>query len=656
VARATTTVVQGDCLDEASVNRALAGVDTAYYLVHSMAAGAHFEGLDQRAALNFGLAAARAGVRRIIYLGGLGEDAASLSRHLKSRAETGNTLRAAGVPVVEFRASIVIGAGSLPFEMIRALVERLPVMICPRWVDTPTEPIAVDDVIAYLVAALDLREDGHSVFEIGGPEVVSYGDLMRCYARLRGLRRVLLPVPVITPHLSGLWLGLVTPAQARIGRALVEGLRNATVVRSDTARRTFGITPVPLHEAVARAVSEDRTYFKTDRRTVIVDVPPVEAFAPIRRIGGDAGWYFGKGLWRLRAWFDRCIGGVGMTGGRRDSDLCEVGDTIDGWTVEAFEPDRRLRLVAGMKLPGQGWLEFEVTPIDSGRRSLISQTATFDPRGVLGRAYWGAVLPLHAFMFRGMLQGLARRAAGGKRTRLATAALLLCAVALVPETSHSQPNGPVRTVQSVDLDRYAGDWFEIGRFPNRFQRRCVGDVTASYARRSDGKLDVINRCRTGGESIAARGVARVADDTGARLKVRFAPAALSFLPFVWGDYWILGLAGDYSWAVIGSPDREYLWVLARTPTLGADAFELAIAVARANGFDVDRLERTAPRESSQELTFLPIPFRERRDASDSPRPAFAIITSVDLTIASASSPRRSLRARTASAVMTAVSD
>ena len=182
-----------------------------------------------------------------------------------------------------------------------------------------------------------------------------------------------------------------------------------------------------------------------------------------------------------------------------------------------------------------------------------------------------------------------------KRSRLAhaTAVLVLCAGALTPEAGHAQPNTPVRTVPSVDLDRYVGDWFEIGRFPNRFQRRCVGDVTARYARRSDGTLDVFNRCRTDGESIAARGVARVVDDTGARLKVRFAPAALSFLPFVWGDYWILGIADDYSWAVIGSPDRDYLWVLARTPTLGEDGFGQAMAVARANGFDVDRLERTA---------------------------------------------------------------
>ena len=409
-ARPDTTIVRGDCLDEASLDRALTGVDTAYYLVHSMAAGTRFAELDKQAARNFGRAAARAKVRRIIYLGGLADDRSSLSTHLRSRAETGDALRAAGVPVVEFRASIVVGAGSLSFEMIRALVERLPVMICPRWVDTLAQPIAIDDVIAYLVAALTLPVNGDAVFEIGGPEVVSYGDLMRRYARLRGLRRLLLPVPVITPHLSGLWLSLVTPTQARVGRALVEGLRNATIVRSAAAQLAFHITPTPLHDALVRAIADDRSNLKIDRRTTIVDVPPAQAFAPIRRIGGTAGWYFGNRLWRLRAWLDRCLGGVGMAGGRRDPEQCQVGDTIDGWTVDAFEPERRLRLVAGMKLPGRGWLEFEVTPLDGGRRSRISQTATFDPRGVLGRAYWNAVLPFHAVIFRGMLRNLARRA------------------------------------------------------------------------------------------------------------------------------------------------------------------------------------------------------------------------------------------------------
>jgi uncharacterized protein YbjT (DUF2867 family)/ligand-binding SRPBCC domain-containing protein len=253
--KSETQIAQGDCLDEASLDRALAGVHSAYYLVHSMGGGSDFAEVDRRAADNFGRAAARAGVRRLIYLGGLTGNAPSLSTHLKSRAETGDILRASGVPVVEFRASIVIGAGSLSFEMIQALVERLPVMICPRWVATPTQPIAVDDVLAYLVAALDLPHDGGSpIFEIGGPEVVSYGDMMREYARLRGLRRWLVPVPLLTPHLSGLWLRLVTPAQARIGRALVEGLRNPTVVRSTAAPDTFPIEPMPLRQALINAI------------------------------------------------------------------------------------------------------------------------------------------------------------------------------------------------------------------------------------------------------------------------------------------------------------------------------------------------------------------------------------------------------------------
>ena len=229
--RSTTEVVQGDCLDEASLDRALAGVDSAYYLVHSMSVGANFAEVDRHAAANFGRAAARAGVRRIIYLGGLADQGGSLSSHLQSRAETGSVLRASSVPVIEFRTSIVVGAGSLSFQMIEALVERLPVMVCPRWVATLTQPIAVGDVVAYLSAALERPDTGSDVFEIGGPDVVSYGDIMREYARLRGLRRWLRPVPLLTPHLYGLWLALVTPAQARVGRALVEGLKNPTVVR-----------------------------------------------------------------------------------------------------------------------------------------------------------------------------------------------------------------------------------------------------------------------------------------------------------------------------------------------------------------------------------------------------------------------------------------
>jgi len=375
--RPTTEVVRGDCLDEASLDRACAGVHSAYYLVHSMAAGPHFEEMDRRAATNFGRAAARAGVRRIVYLGGLADDIHSLSTHLRSRAETGEALKAGGVPVIEFRASIVIGAGSLSFEMIRALVERLPVMLCPRWVDTLTQPIAIDDVVAYLAAALELPESQGRVFEIGGSEVVSYGGIMREYARVRGLHRVLLPVPVLTPHLSGLWLALVTPAQARVGRALVEGLKSTTIVRSDAARTTFPIEPMSLRAAIIKAMGEGAAaYRKTDSRSAVVAVPPSDAFAPIRRIG-------------------------------------EMGKAVGGWTVEACEPDRRLRLSADLKLPGKGWLEFEVTPLDGGRRSCIRQTAIFDPLGVLGRLYWIATFPLHALIFRGLLRRIATRAQDG---------------------------------------------------------------------------------------------------------------------------------------------------------------------------------------------------------------------------------------------------
>jgi uncharacterized protein YbjT (DUF2867 family) len=409
--RGDTEVVAGDCLDEPSLTAAFTGVSQAFYLVHSMASGSSFAERDREAAANFGRAARRAGVRRIIYLGGLGDYTDSLSTHLKSRVETGETLRDSGVPVVELRASVVIGAGSLSFEMISALVERLPAMVCPKWVDTRTQPIAIDDVLAYLRAALDLPNGKEGVYEIGGADVVSYGDMMREYARLRGLRRLLVPVPVLTPRLSGLWLGLVTPAQARVGRALVEGLRNPTVVRSSAARETFSIQPMALRESFARAIAEGAVArLKIDSRLALVEAPPSRAFAPIRRIGGATGWYFGDALWRLRAWLDRRLGGVGMPRGRRDANACAVDDVIDGWRVEAYEPDRLLRLSAGLKLPGRGWLEFRVDPLDGGTRSLIRQTATFDPRGVAGRLYWYSVLPLHALMFRGLLRQITRRA------------------------------------------------------------------------------------------------------------------------------------------------------------------------------------------------------------------------------------------------------
>ena len=406
-----TEVVRGDCLEPESLTPALAGIDVAYYLVHSMAAGSAFAEVDRRAAKHFGAAAARAGVRRIVYLGGLVSADAPLSEHLKSRSETGALLRSSGVPVVEFRSSIIVGAGSLSFEMIRGLVERLPVMICPRWVSMLTQPIAVDDVLAYLTAAVNLSGEGDEIIEIGGPEVMSYGDMMKEYARQRGLRRYLVPVPVLTPRLSGMWLALVTPAQATVGRALIDSLRNATVVQSETARTRFQIRPMPLEEAFAGAIAEAaQRHLKHDSRTLVVNVPPSAAFAPIRCIGGSSGWYFANYLWQLRGLIDRLFGGVGMSRGRRACNDCRVGDTIDGWTVEAYEPNRRLRLAADLKLPGRGWLEFEVRAVNEGQSSEIRQTASFDPRGLAGRLYWLATIPIHAMLFRGLLRNIGRRA------------------------------------------------------------------------------------------------------------------------------------------------------------------------------------------------------------------------------------------------------
>ncbi len=434
---ATTEVVAGDVLEPDSLRAAFVGVHTAYYLIHSMGASGDFERDDRQAAGSFAAAAKQAGVRRIIYLGGLGNPKHGLSQHLRSRQETGEVLRASGVPVIELRASIIIGSGSLSFELIRALVERLPIMVCPKWVATPAQPIAIEDVLDYLVASLDLPDGGNRTFEIGGPDQVCYGAIMREYARQRGLTRLMIPVPVLTPYLSSLWLGLVTPVYARIGRKLVEGLRNPTVVEDPCALDAFPVRPRGLRDAIARAMlNEDREFAQTrwsdalssggqlprwggarfgsrivDSRTATVHVTPERAFAPIQRIGGQTGWYYGTWLWRLRGFLDLLVGGVGLRRGRRDAVDLRVGDALDFWRVEAYEPNRLLRLQAEMKLPGRAWLEFEVS--GEPETSEIRQTAIFDPVGLLGLAYWYALYPVHQLMFSGMLKAIARAARGG---------------------------------------------------------------------------------------------------------------------------------------------------------------------------------------------------------------------------------------------------
>jgi uncharacterized protein YbjT (DUF2867 family) len=429
-------LAQGDVLDGPSLIGPMEKVDAAFYLVHSMGTPGSFETSDRLAAENFGTAARAAGVQRIIYLGGLAEQTSALSPHLRSRHEVGELLRASGVSVIELRASIIIGSGSLSFEMIRALVERLPIMVTPRWVRVKAQPIFIGDVLAYLMAALKLKGNGSRVFEIGGPDVVSYGDLMREYAQQRGLRRWMIPVPVLTPRLSSLWLGLVTPLYARVGRELADSMRHPTVVRDGAALQEFSVRPVGVPDAIARALrNEDAEFAQTrwsdslsatcstrswgglrfgsrlvDSRTVTVAASPAAAFSAVERIGGNNGWYYAQWLWRLRGWLDLLVGGVGMRRGRRHPFRLAVGDVLDCWRVESVEGGSRLRLAAEMRLPGRAWLEFEVQPGLSGEETRIRQTATFDPLGLTGLAYWYAVWPLHQLVFAGMLKGLASEA------------------------------------------------------------------------------------------------------------------------------------------------------------------------------------------------------------------------------------------------------
>ena len=420
-------VITGDVLRKDNLTGAFDGIDTAYYLIHSMGSTADFEQADRDAARNFGEAARQAGIRRIIYLGGLGSRDVQLSSHLRSRQEVGELLRASGVQVIEFRASIIIGAGSFSFEIIRALVERLPVMIAPRWVATMAHPIAIKDVVYYLAMAAKLPHGDSRIFEIGGTDTVSYGEIMREYARQRHLHRAIIPVPVLTPRLSSLWLSLVSPVHARMGRLLIEGLRNPTLVRDHTALTNFRVIPMGIQEAIANALADEDSDFQqiswmealssppkvaswggqrfgsriVDSRTITVKQPPAVAFQPIQRIGGKTGWYYANWLWKIRGLIDSFVGGVGLRRGREHEYSIKVGDTLDFWRVEIFEPGRRLRLFAEMKLPGRAWLDFEVT--GDHQDSTIRQTAIFDPLGLPGLLYWYSLYPLHRLIFDGML-------------------------------------------------------------------------------------------------------------------------------------------------------------------------------------------------------------------------------------------------------------
>jgi uncharacterized protein YbjT (DUF2867 family) len=428
-------VVTAEAFDVPAVEASLVGVDTAYYLIHTLGEGADYVKRDRESAEIFARAAADAHVRRIVFFGGLGVAEENLSEHLASRQEVGRVLASTGVDVVEFRASIVIGSGSTSFEMIRNLVEKLPAMTTPRWVRMPCQPIAIGDVVSYLVAAVKLRDDRdcrHRIYEVGGSEVVTYSDLLRMYGRRRGLKRLIIPVPVLSPGLSGWWLYLFTPKQATVGRQLAESLRFPTVVTNNAAARDFpDIHPVGAECAFDRAFTEEEEAFSAirwseeladqpegspssferegryvDSRTLRVSCPPEAAFDPVACIGGENGWYAFDTLWDIRGFMDLLLGGPGRRRGRRDQYALMAGDALEWWRVEQVEAPRLLRLKAEMVMPGEGWLQYELEPDGDG--TLVRQTATFDAKGIAGRLYWYAVLPFHHFVFNGTLKGIDR--------------------------------------------------------------------------------------------------------------------------------------------------------------------------------------------------------------------------------------------------------
>ncbi|MCX5366083.1 SDR family oxidoreductase [Streptomyces sp. NBC_00124] len=439
-------VVRGDVLDGAAVAEAMRGIDVAYYLVHALGTGTTFEETDRRAARIFGEQARAAGVRRIVYLGGLtpkGVPERELSPHLRSRAEVGRILLASGVPTTVLRAAVVIGSGSASFEMLRYLTERLPVMVTPSWVRTRIQPVAVRDVLRALVGSAGMPAEVNRAFDIGGPDVLTYREMMTGYAAVAELpRRIILPVPVLTPGLSSHWVGLVTPVPAAIARPLAESLRHEVVCHEhDIARYVPDPPGHPLgfDEAVRLALQRVRDAqvttrwssasvpgapsdplptdpdwaggsLYTDVRELPVDASRADLWRVIEGIGGDNGWYSFPLAWAVRGRLDRLVGGVGLRRGRRDATRLRVGDSLDFWRVEEIEPGHLLRLRAEMRLPGLAWLEMCAETDDDGR-TRYRQRALFHPHGLLGHAYWWSVSPFHALVFGGMARNIARTAA-----------------------------------------------------------------------------------------------------------------------------------------------------------------------------------------------------------------------------------------------------
>jgi uncharacterized protein YbjT (DUF2867 family) len=428
--------VAADALDASSLDRALEGIDVAYYLVHSMAAGAGFPRIDRDAAATFRDAAARAGVRRIVYLGGLQPEGAA-SAHLASRGETGAILREGPVPVTEVRAGMIIGPGSAAFEVIRDLVFHLPGMITPRWVRSRSQPIALDHVLEYLARLPLLPEAEGGIYDVGGPEILTYADLMRQFGALVGRRPLIVPVPVLTPRLSSYWLNLVTAVPTNVARALIEGLEHDVLADDAAIRALIPIELKTYRLAAEAALAAERAgkagdeasgrwtegsmlhrqnrpdfafYAKRMHGDALAAASAAAVWREVVSIGGENGYYFLDALWKVRAGFDRLAGGSGLSRGRRDPHDLAVGDAVDFWRVVALTPGRRLTLLAEMKLPGSAVLEFDVEPRDE-HHTKITVTGYFHPAGAPGLVYWHALTPAHLVIFRGLANAIAARAA-----------------------------------------------------------------------------------------------------------------------------------------------------------------------------------------------------------------------------------------------------
>lgn len=432
-------VIEADVLKPETMKGVMQDVDIAYYLIHSMSGTENedFHERDIRAAENFGREAQKHNVSRIVYLGGLGNEKDELSKHLKSRQLTGKTLRESGIPVTEFRAAIVVGSGSKSFEMVRYLTERVPIMICPQWVYSKVQPIAIRNVLEYLVLTIEKPETESEVIEIGGKDVMTYADMMKTYAQVNGLKRVLLSVPVLTPYLSSYWVHWMTSVPASLARPLIEGLKNDVVVRDDKAELLFPeIEPMGYEKAVRLAIRRIDTQevettwndallsSKGDERPVIleskqgmnierrmrkVNASQEEVYKTFSALGGEKGWLTFEWAWKLRGILDRLVGGVGFRRGRRSAEELRVGDALDFWRVEAIKENELLRLRAEMKVPGRAWLEFQSMPAEEGKTKLI-QTAYFAPKGLLGLLYWYVLYPLHSLIFSSMIEHLAKEA------------------------------------------------------------------------------------------------------------------------------------------------------------------------------------------------------------------------------------------------------